>query len=92
MSHAHVTINGTVRLDEDVDGWQRRPPQFLADLAQSGARPEPYLKAVALALVDAIGNQRSITITVDTNPAGWRMLVHHPSETPCLTPQSAPSS
>ena len=77
MPHATLIVDGYKHLDDDLEEWHQAPPEFLASLMRPGARPEPYLKAAALALVEAIHHQQPVTITITTRPTGWTMSVHH---------------
>jgi hypothetical protein len=77
MSRATLIIDGKTRIDDDLQEWHKRPPEILADMVKPGAKREPYLIAAAMALVEATAANQPITITVETNTAGWAMLVEH---------------
>jgi hypothetical protein len=77
VSRVTVIIDGETILDEDLYQWQQKPPAFLAELADRKTRPAPHLKAIGIALVDALIAQKPVTIDACTDILGWTMTVTH---------------
>jgi hypothetical protein len=83
LMHARLIIDGQDIINAQLQPGQPQPPEFLAKLINPHAKHEPHMMAAGLALTNAIMTNQDITITVDTRPTGWRMLVHTPKAIPC---------
>lgn len=64
-----VVFNGT------VGEWISKPPDIFKDRIQPGARPEPHMKAIMVALADAVMTNQPMSIAVKTRDDGWSMEV-----------------
>jgi hypothetical protein len=76
MPGARIVINDHVLFDDDLGSWRDNPPDFAKDLIKPGVRPQPYFKAILIAMADAALADKSVEITVRvTDPGDWTMRV-----------------
>lgn len=77
MSHVRLQINDVVEFDDEISEWVARPPEFVKEAIRPGAAPEPWLKAVMLALTDAVVMKQSADIRVHHDEKGWLVGVRN---------------
>lgn len=75
MTHVRITIDDSVEFDGSVTEWQRNPPDMFRDQINPNATPQPYMKAVAVAMADAIMGRQSVNLSVMTRKDGWTFEV-----------------
>jgi hypothetical protein len=76
MPGARIVINDHVLFDDDLGSWRDNPPDFAKDLIKPGVRPQPYFKAVLIAMAEAALVDQSVVITVVAHdPYDWTMRV-----------------
>jgi hypothetical protein len=75
MSHICVVINGNNVFDGGLDEWENRPPDMFKDAVKQGAKPKPWLKAVMIAMADALMQNQSLNIDVTHRSNRWQMKV-----------------
>jgi hypothetical protein len=76
MPGARIVINDHVLFDDDLGAWKDNPPDFVRELIRPGVRPQPYLKAVLIAMAENVLADRSVIITVVAHdPSDWTMRV-----------------
>lgn len=67
MTHVKIILEGTVEFDGSVDEWKRKPPDAFKDLLRPQAKaPPPHLKAVMIAMADAVQTKKSCVIEAST--------------------------
>ena len=65
-----------VKIDDDLGAWRDSPPDFVKELIKPGVRPQPYFKAILIAMAEATLVDRSVIITVVAHdPSDWTMRV-----------------
>lgn len=72
---SRITIDGHCLFAGDINEWQNNPPSMFADLIRSDVRPEPSLKAVLIALTDAVLVNQDVDIDLRTGPDNWVLTV-----------------
>jgi hypothetical protein len=78
MSHAILTVNGHTKLDANLDDWQQRPPEQLAELmAATETHFQPELVAAMLAISQAAVQHHNVQIDVENHSRGWTIKVLH---------------
>lgn len=77
MTHVRITIDNHVEFDGSVTEWKRQPPDMFADMIKPTSNPQPHMKAIAIAMADAVMAQRSTTIDVATGVDEWTMKVRY---------------
>lgn len=77
MAKCRVKINGKILLDTDLDQWQQRPPEFIANMLKPGHRPEPAMLSLMGALTDAATRNVPFDAVLDTFPASWKLQVRY---------------
>jgi hypothetical protein len=70
-----IKIDGTFVFKGTVDDWQRRAPDDFRKAIKPGATPQPWMKAIMVALSDGIMERRAMDIFVETQGNGWSMEV-----------------
>jgi hypothetical protein len=76
MPGARITVNDHVLFDDDLGTWRENPPDFARELIKPGVRPQPYFKAVLIAMADAALVDHSVIIDVVVrDPSDWTMRV-----------------
>lgn len=77
MSHVRVQINDVVEFEGELSEWVARPPEFVRDAIAPGAVPQPWLKAVMLAITDAVTMKQPADIRVRHDDEGWLLGVRN---------------
>ena len=82
MIHVRICIDEEVLFDDDLNAWQATPPDQFRDMIKPDAKPEPWLKAIMVAMADAAltGDSVSIEATTGMDTPGvywWSMKVTH---------------
>ena len=75
MTHVRVCIDSEVVLDSDLDEWVATPPDYFKDLMNPNAKPEPWQKAIMVAVADAALTGQATNIEVTTGTDRWSMEV-----------------
>jgi hypothetical protein len=76
MPGARIVVNDHVLFDGDLGTWEANPPDFIKELIKPGIRPQPYFKAILIAMAEATLVDRSVIITVVAHdPSDWTMRV-----------------
>lgn len=75
MSRVSVVIDGKCEFDGELGEWVSTPPDFVKDLIKPGAKPQPHMKAIMLALTDALMLQQTVSIEAKTWIDGWSITV-----------------
>jgi len=77
MTHARITINGKIEMDDNLGNWQARPPEFMKKMVEPSSKPEPHIKAVGITLADSLltGHDVAIDVTTDEAAGTWSMTV-----------------
>lgn len=74
-----IKIDNRIMFKGTLGEWIHRPPSEFEDAIKPGAKPEPWMKAIAIALSEAITTGREVNITVLTRlkgvRRGWSMEV-----------------
>lgn len=77
MAKCRVKINGKIALDTDLDQWQNRPPEFIAEQLKPGHRPEPAMLCLMGALTEAAARNVAFDAILDTFPTSWKLQVRY---------------
>jgi hypothetical protein len=75
MSHVEIVLDGEQLFKGHLGQWRAKPPDFAKDLIRPGAKPQPVMKAVMMALSDMATAQQSGFICANTEPDGWDITV-----------------
>ena len=79
MPGARIVVNDHVLFDGDLGTWEANPPDFIKELIKPGIRPQPYFKAILIAMAENVLADRSVVITVVAHdPSDWWMRVKSP--------------
>ena len=75
-SRIKIVIDDEILFDDVLDVWQATPPDQFRDMLKPGAQPQPWMKAIMVAMADAAMAGESVTIEAWTrNPDKWSMEV-----------------
>lgn len=79
-SRIRIKIDGATLFEGNPGDWVDTPPDLFKDMIKPGARPEPWFKAIAMTLSDAVMLGQNVDIAVRTstkrgNTPGWAMEV-----------------
>lgn len=82
MSHLKVVINDETVMDGDMQSWEQRSPDFVANALQSMANgaPAPYMRALMLVVAEAAMTQTYTQINVKHSGSGWTLDVRYAIE------------
>lgn len=72
-----ISIDGEWIFKGRLGEWISKPPNQFKDAIKPGANPEPWMKAIMISMMDAVTQQQSMTIKVQTNGRDWDMSVKH---------------
>ena len=75
MTQIRIVLNGDVVMDQDIGEWTDTAPDFFKDRVRPGVKPEPWMQAIMVVMVDAIQRDRATTIGVRTSIGEWVMKV-----------------
>lgn len=75
MTHVRIRVNREVVLDSDLDEWAAVPPDYFKSWIRPDANPQPWQKAVMVAMADAVLQQQDVSLEVTTEPNRWSMEV-----------------
>lgn len=70
-----IKIDKKVLFKGEAGEWIQKTPSAFKDAIKPGARPAPWMKAIAITLADALMSNNSIKISVTTGPGKWTMAV-----------------
>lgn len=77
-----IKIDNRIAFKGTLQEWIARPPDEFRNAIQPTAKPQPWLKAVMIALADAVTMNKAMNITVSTTlkgiHRGWSMQVVEP--------------
>lgn len=74
-SNVRISIDGEVVMDGLLDTWVATPPDVFKDVLDPGATPKPWLKAIMIAMLDAVQTGINVNIDVTTGYGQWSMTV-----------------
>jgi hypothetical protein len=77
MSALKLVVNGQTLMDGDLGEWRHKPPTSVQHLLQPGKKPQPYMQAALMALMEAAIKDVDTTIKVRTKARGWTIDVTH---------------
>lgn len=77
MTHLRLSIDGQTLMDGDLGQWKHNPPTAIQHLIKPGHKPEPYMQAALMALMEAAMRDVETSIEVWTKPTGWTVTVTH---------------
>jgi hypothetical protein len=77
MTHIKIVIDDQVEFDGSVSEWKRTPPDLFKDVINPNATPAPHMKAIMVAMADAVMLQRSTNITSTTDVDEWTVKVRY---------------
>ena len=77
VAYACVVVNGDVLLDADLSQWRHKPPEEFTNLIRPDSQNRPWMKAVLVALSDALLTGAPVVIEATTSGNGWRMGVDY---------------
>ena len=75
MAKVKLTINDKVEIDGDLGEWTSEPPEFLSRQLKPGAKPQPYMQAILLAVTHAVMTDRSVVIDAFHRSNRWNINV-----------------
>lgn len=75
MTHIKLVIDDVVAMDDDLGSWKNTPPTAVQHLLKSGKKPQPYLQAALMAVMEAAMTESSTLIDAHTEPQGWSVRV-----------------
>lgn len=75
MAHTKITIDNKVILDANLDNWQAALPDQLTQHLRPGANPQPWMKALLIAMSEAAATNQPLTANIHTRPGGWTLDV-----------------
>ncbi|SRX93574.1 hypothetical protein MSP7336_01813 [Mycobacterium shimoidei] len=78
MSNLHIVVDGDVLMDGDLGIWTQKPPAELLGHFRPGAKPQPWMKALMIAVAEAAVTNQPLRADVRTHPTGWSMTVEMP--------------
>lgn len=74
-----IKIDNRIAFKGELGEWKERPPDEFSEAIKPGGRPQPHMKAVLIAMADAVMSQQDVSITVLTKlkgiHSGWSMQV-----------------
>lgn len=77
-----IKVDSVTLFKGTLGEWVSRPPDIFKDAINPGASPQPHMKAILIAVADAVMMQTPMTITVKTRlkgvKHGWSMEVVTP--------------
>lgn len=74
-SHIRICIDNAVMFDGELDAWVAAPPDEFRDMLKPGAQPQPWMKAIMIAMTDAIMAGDSVNIEATTGDGFWSVEV-----------------
>lgn len=77
MAKAIIVVDGEKLLDADLTEWRQKPPEQFAELIRCDPQRRPWMKAILVALSDALLTDTAISIEATTTVNGWRMGVDY---------------
>jgi hypothetical protein len=75
MSHVEIVLDGEQLFKGHLGKWRAKPPDFAKDLLKPGAKPQPVMKAIMMALSDMATAQQSGKIVANSSHVGWDVTV-----------------
>lgn len=79
MAHVKITIDGETILDDNLGEWTRALPERLQqELHPNEGRPQPWIRAIGLAMVEAATDNKPFEADVTTSPGEWTLTVKTP--------------
>ena len=78
-----IKVDNRILYKGELGEWIKRPPDVFRDAIRPDKPPEPWMKAILIALSDVVASDRDTHITVSTKlnkgvRQGWSMEVHFP--------------
>lgn len=77
MTRAHLTIDGNIVLNGDLGQYHAQPPESFAKYLTPGARNEPGMKELLVALADAAASNHDLTASLHRRESGFDLTVDH---------------
>lgn len=79
-----IKVDNDTLFKGEVGDWEAKPPDVFRNAIDPRATPKPWMKAVLIAMADAINSTDSTSITVKTRlkgvKQGWSMEVVHAND------------
>lgn len=77
MPYAHITVDGRTLLNGDLGQWQTKPPAELAQHLKPGTPHQPGIRALLVALGDAVRMNKNTSIQLTNRDTGYDLKVNY---------------